>query len=123
MNLEELLNKTCLIGLSYFDTDGNLLKQTQHAGTVVQVDAEAGISVRLQSSLTADQPEFILPPNLTAWYQAPAGHYRNAGSGVDMENPDFLVTWDVHRTQEARADGQHEWWEWVPNLQAPSVGR
>ncbi|AFU98452.2 hypothetical protein [Simiduia agarivorans] len=122
MTLEELLNKTCLIGLSYFDLNGDALKQTQHAGKVIKVDAEMGITVQLHSTLTQETPEFILPPNLDAWYKAPAGHYKHAASGVDIENPDFLVTWDIHRTQETRSDGQHEWWEWAPNLQAPSVG-
>jgi len=68
------------------------------------------------------QPEFILPPNLDAWFKAPPGHYRHAPSGVDIENPDFVVTWNVHRTQEITAEGQHEWWEWVPNVEPPQVG-
>lgn len=123
MTLQDLLHTHCLIGLSYFDLNGELLKQTQHAGQVVKVDAEMGITVKLKSSLTEEQPEFILPPNLKAWYKAPAGHYKHAASGVDIKDPDFLVTWDIHRTQEERADGQHEWWEWVPNVQAPSVGQ
>ena len=122
MTLNDLIHKSCLIGLSYFDTDGSLLKQTQHAGQVVAADGENGITVRLQSTLTAEQPDFILPPNLDAWYKAPAGHYRHPASGVDIQNPDYLVTWDIHRTQAERSDGQHEWWEWVPNRQPPSVG-
>lgn len=124
MLLEDLLSKTCVIGLSYFDIEGELLRQTQYAGRVTHVDAEQGISVQLQHSEEgAGKPVFILPPNLNAWFKAPPGHYRQAASGVDIENPDFLVTWNVYRTQEDTAEGQHEWWEWVPNTVAPAVGQ
>lgn len=123
MKLDTLLDKTCVIGLSYFDLDGTLLKQTQCCGRVVKTDTDMGITVQLQhTSATASSADFILPPNLAAWFKAPAGRYRNPEGGVDIENPDYLVTWDIHRTQQERSEGQHEWWEWVPNTQAPQVG-
>lgn len=124
MQLDDLLEKTCVIGLSYFDKDGTLLKQTQYAGTVARVDREHGISVQLQhSDANVEQAAFIVPPNLDAWFKAPPGRYRHAASGVDMENPDYLVTWNIYRTREQTAEGQHEWWEWVPNTSAPHVGQ
>ncbi|HSW06733.1 hypothetical protein [Aquabacterium sp.] len=123
MRIDELLTKTCVIGLMYFDRDGQLMRQAQFAGTVVKVDAEQGISVRLRHAQEGvEQPEFILPPNLDAWFKAPPGRYRHAADGVDIENPDFVVTWNVHRTQNNSTDGQHEWWEWVPNVEPPQVG-
>lgn len=123
MGLEDLIGKTCVIGLSYFDQQGEPLKQTQYAGSVVKVDPELGIRVRLRhTDASVDQPEFVLPPNLEAWFKAPAGRYRHATSGVDIENPDYVVTWNVHRTQKNTADGKHEWWEWVPNVAPPQVG-
>lgn len=122
MQLQDLLSKTCVIGLSYFDQQGELLKQTQYAGQITTVDNEKGISIRLQhSDPTAEQPIFILPPNLDAWFKAPPGHYRHAATGVDIENPDFLTTWSIYRTKEETAEGQHEWWEWVPNTEPPQV--
>ncbi|MES2091990.1 MAG: hypothetical protein V4532_18710 [Pseudomonadota bacterium] len=123
MQLTDLITKTCVIGLSYFDLQGELMKQTQYAGSVVKVDSEDGISVRLQhTDATVEQADFILPPNLDAWFKAPPGHYRHAPTGVDIENPDYVVTWDIHRTQDNTAEGQHEWWEWVPNVTPPQVG-
>lgn len=121
--LEDLLTKSCVIGVSYFDVQGELLKQAQYAGTVIKVDAELGITIRLQHiDPTVEQAEFILPPNLQAWFNAPPGHYRHAPSGVDMQNPNFLVTWNVHKTRDSTTEGQHEWWEWEPNLVPPQVG-
>lgn len=123
MDLKDLIGKTCVIGLSYFDQQGELMKQTQYAGEVAKVDSEEGISVRLaHTDATVKQADFILPPNLDAWFKAPPGHYRHAPTGVDIDNPDFVVTWDIHRTQENTAEGQHEWWDWVPNIAPPQVG-
>ena len=123
MQLDDLLTKTCVIGLSYFDQQGELLKHTQYAGRVVKVDAQMGVSIELQhSEAQSSQPLFILPPNLQAWFKAPAGHYRHAATGVDLENPDFLTTWCVYRTQDNSTEGQHEWWDWVPNTTPPQVG-
>lgn len=123
MELQELVGKTCVIGVSYFGLKEELLKQSQYAGEVVQVDAELGITVRLRhSDAAAPKADFIIPPNLDAWFKAPPGHYKHAASGVDIENPDYLVTWNVYRTQENKPEGQHEWWEWVPNTQQPQVG-
>lgn len=123
IQLQDLLTQSCVIGVSYFDVQGELLKQTQFAGTVIKVDAELGITIRLQhSDSSVEQAEFIVPPNLLAWFKAPPGHYRHEPSGVDMQNPDFLVTWNVHRTKSNTAEGQHEWWEWEPNTIPPQVG-
>ncbi|MEC5387410.1 hypothetical protein VVD49_16895 [Uliginosibacterium sp. H3] len=123
MQLEDLLRKTCLIGLSYYDANGDLLKQSQFAGQVAKVDQEMGITVSLRhSDPDAKAAEFILPPNLDAWYKAPRGHFQHAASGVDIMNPDFLVTWSIYRTREDTAEGQHEWWDWVPNTTPPQVG-
>ncbi len=124
MKLEELIDKTCVIGVSYFDTNGELMKQTQFAGQVLKIDAELGITVQLRhTDAGVEQADFIVPPNLDAWFKAPPGHYKHAASGVDMENPDYLVTWNVYRTQENKPEGQHEWWEWVPNTERPQVGQ
>ena len=123
VKLEDLLGRTCVIGVSYFAVQGELLKQSQFAGQVKQVDAELGITIALRHSSTDTPPaDFILPPNLDAWFKAPPGRYHQAQTGMDIENPDYLVTWDVHRTQEQTAEGQHEWWEWVANTERPQVG-
>jgi hypothetical protein len=123
MQIEDLRGKTCVIGLNYFGLDGELLKHSQHCGTVTAVDPEQGISVQLRHIDPAvEQPVFMLPPHLSAWFKATPGHYRHAETGMDMRNPDFLVTWNIYRTQSNSSDGQHEWWEWRPNTAAPQVG-
>ncbi len=130
MNFEEIIGKTCLIGLSYYDTNGNLLKQTQHAGTVVNTDNEKGISIELtealennaQNQIATDKEGrvFVIPPLLSPWFNAPSGAFRDAKQNLLIENPDYLVTWEVHKTQDEK-QGDHEWWEWVPLTTPPIV--
>lgn len=129
MQLHDIVGARCLIGLSYFNKHGKLIKQSQLAGQVVEANEEDGISVRLQNSAvfadaTDDKPSiFILPPALSCWFLAPSGHYRSPETRVDMRNPDFLVTWDIHQTQQDTTEGEHEWWEWVPRTEPPAVGQ
>lgn len=131
MQIIDTLNKTCLIGLSYFDVDGTELKQSQLAGRVIKSDPEEGISVELFPVPDSGPVEgtekkaektaaFILPPTLNCWFKAPAGRYNN--ESVNIEDPDYLVTWDIHKTQKDTPEGEQEWWEWVPRTAPPQVG-
>jgi hypothetical protein len=129
MRIEDVLNKTCLIGLSYINTNGDLLKQAQYAGTVIKVDAEEGMTVKLMAITTegkaeskkTETPNFHIPASLDAWFIAPKGHYKNAEHQIDIVDPDYFVTWDVVKKKDDTEEGQQEWWEWHPQSQAPRV--
>ncbi len=132
MKIEDVLNKTCLIGLSYINTNGDLLKQAQYAGTVIKVDAEEGMTVKLMAIPTEDgkaktdsenksTPNFHIPPSLEAWFIAPKGHYKNSEHNIDIVDPDYFVTWDIVKKRDDMEEGQQEWWEWHPQTQAPRV--
>jgi len=130
MKLQDVLNKTCLIGVTYVDTNGDTLKEAQYAGTVIEVDEEEGIKVNLfrlgaaiegSDTSEAKTPNFHLPPSLEAWYIAPKGHFKNAEFHIDIENPDYFVTWDIVKKKDDTEEGQQEWWEWHPKTTAPSV--
>ena len=128
MTLQDLLNKTCLIGLTYIAANGDVLKQTQLAGTVIEIDEEEGLSVELMK-IEGQEPQaegekpaiFHLPPLLEAWYVATPGHYKNAEHKIDIVDPDYFVTWDIVKKKDDTAEGDHEWWEWHPRLSSPSV--
>ena len=81
MQLQDLLGKTCVIGLRYFGLDGAPLKQSQCCGTVVSVDKEQGIGVQLQhrdpgvvqpilSCRPTWMPGFAPPPAITGMPRA-----------------------------------------------------
>jgi hypothetical protein len=126
MTLDDLLNKTCLIGLTYTSSSGEVLKETQLAGTVIDIDEEEGISIELMKieglEPEAEKPPvFHLPPLLEAWFVATPGHYKNAEHKIDIIDPDFFVTWDIVKKKDDTDEGVHEWWEWHPRLSSPSV--
>ncbi|MEX1668758.1 hypothetical protein AB4876_07530 [Zhongshania guokunii] len=115
--LAALLDKHALVGISYYDINGDTLQQRMLAGTVVRVTAKDGITLR-----QSDEQEFTIPSSTAPWFIAPAGNYKT-GDGEAVNNPDYLVTWDVHRCQDMdKPEGEHQWWEWVANTTPPSVG-
>ncbi|OUR99085.1 hypothetical protein A9Q81_10900 [Gammaproteobacteria bacterium 42_54_T18] len=123
MTLDDIINKSCVIGLSYFDGDDQLLKQSMLAGNVTATDEENGITITLIGTDLPDNASvFILPSSLAPWFNAPKGTYKDENSNVLIEHPDYLVTWDIHRTQEDKEEGDHEWWNWVARTTPPSVG-
>ncbi len=126
MKLQDLINKTCLIGITYLTAEGDTLKQAQYAGTVIEVDEEEGIKVKLMAiegsgTPESNTPNFHLPASLEAWFIAPKGHFKNAEHKIDIENPDYFVTWDVVKKKDDAEEGQQEWWEWHPRTTSPSV--
>ena len=121
--ISDPLKKTVLIVVTNVDTNGDTLKSTQYAGTVIEVDGEEGIKVKLMAieGLSKEAPNFHLPPSLDAWFIAPKGHFKNAEHKINIENPDYFVTWDVVKKKDDTEEGQQEWWEWHPRTVSPSV--
>ncbi len=123
-DISQCLNKSILIGLSYFNAQDKLLEQKCLGGTVVRVDKEQGITIILAGQAKqadgAATAEFILPSDLSCWFISPKGEFPVGNSKII--NPDYLVTWDVYQTKEDKADGEQQWWEWVPRTTPPQVG-
>lgn len=141
LTLNNTIGKTCLIGLTYFSAKGELLKQSLLAGKVSGVDVEKGIGVtlfeqdltRAEDSATSvkamnsgratksNEKEFILPTDLTCWFNAPKGAFHTSVKGVVINDPDYLVTWDIHQSKAVENSEQMHWWQWKPRTQAPQV--
>lgn len=120
MTLHDLLNKTCLINLTYTTRSGDILKHTQLAGAVVNVDEAEGISIQLSEAeayekMLSNVPAiFHLPPSLIPWTEAAPKHYKSDKYNIDINNPDYIVTWDIVKQKDNTPEGVHEWWEWQP---------
>ena len=119
--LEDTLQKNCLIGLTYFDLNGEQLKQSLLAGVVKAVDAEMGITLTLASKGEESGADFILPADLSCWFSAPKGEFHTSTEGVKATNPDYLITWDIHQSKEGIKEGEQQWWQWRPRTQPPVV--
>ena len=117
ISLSDILHKSVLVGLSYFNPQGDLIQQRQLCGRVVETDPEKGIAIQR----TDDEGHFVLPAFLDCWFIAPPGDFHDSESGLRITDPDFLVTWDVFQKQEAVEEGTHQWWEWHPRTVPPQV--
>ena len=123
MTLKELLEKKCVVKLNYFDVKGDHIKSICHAGVVIHVDGELGISVVVestsdQSSLedtldSDDGPIFLLPSTLSAW-QVFDSHAAESSLKELADNPEYCVQWDIHQNLGDEFGGSREWWEWRP---------
>lgn len=119
--LNDCIGKRCVIGLSYFDINGEALKQNMLAGEVINADAEQGITIKLLSK-QPPSAQFIIPATLSCWFIAPTGEYRTNCDDLSIKNPDYLITWNIFQTKQQAVEGEQQWWEWIPNTQNPNVG-
>jgi hypothetical protein len=126
-HLKDTLEKTCLVALSYFDSNNQALKQSVIAGKVIAVDKEVGITLMLfteNESLPESQnktAKLIIPADLSCWFTAPQGDFHTSNGEAKITNPDFLVTWDIHQTKEDKKEGEQQWWQWFPRTEAPQI--
>ena len=129
-NIEETLNKSCLIGLSYFTAQGEQLKQNILAGRVIKVDSEMGITVELFTKDNSQGAHFILPIDLSCWFIAPKGDFHTNQTSIKITNPDYLITWDIYQTKDQGRESatkvpqnsEQQWWQWQPRTQPPNIG-
>ena len=123
LTLETTIEKTCLIGLTYFNAEGEMLKQSLLAGKVSSSDAENGIGIELFAKENSEpgRKQFLIPTDLSCWFTAPKGRFNTSVEGVTVTNPDFLVTWDIYQSRRVENDEQMQWWEWKPRIEKPRV--
>lgn len=90
----DLIEKTILIGLTYYTADNVFVEQKQYWGTVIESN-EKRILVRLN-----DGEIFGLPPDLSSTKAAPPGEYRLRSTGEVVVDPDYLTTWNINLAKE-----------------------
>lgn len=84
------INKYVLIGITYLDPDGKLLRQEQMHGTIESASTN-GILISFQGTRVGSS--WNMPPMLSAIRKADPGSYRLKSTGEIIENPDYLITW------------------------------
>jgi hypothetical protein len=85
--LQVLIGKQLLVGITLRDRDGVVLERRQFFGAVTEV--VDGVVVLMHAG-----GETLLPADPVAYEPARPGLYR-LPSGVEVENPDYLSVWDV----------------------------
>lgn len=91
----DLVGKLLLIGITFTDAEGKPENHEQSFGRVTRVDQQSGIALRLEGSREGDV--FNLPPDTRSFRPAARGAYRLRASGEVVTDPDYTVTFLVHR--------------------------
>ena len=96
INFSDLIDKTILIGLTYYTADNEFIEQKQYWGTVIESN-ENRILVRLNSGEI-----FGLPGDLSSTEIAPPGEYRLRSTGEVIIDPDYLTTWIINKPKNEK---------------------
>ena len=89
-----LLGKTVLVGVTYYDQSGTVLRRRQFCGEVVGLSPRSGVTL-LNRRLGV---EFVVPPVPDNFVVADPGIYTLKESAEVVTNPDYVCTWDVVET-------------------------
>jgi hypothetical protein len=87
---DDYLGKVVLVGISYLDHEGTLLKRKQWVGTIAAFSREKGIVVDRRDNGSS----FALPPFRAGIRKAKPGIYRSSETGEEVVDPDYIATWD-----------------------------
>ncbi len=100
MTLSDLKNAQVSALIQYIDIDGRtILHEKKATGPVHHVNDEVAIVIAVNGD---KENLFKVPPLIEAF------KFQLDGS--------YAVHWCVFRKQETRQDGEHEWWDWKPQL-------
>ncbi|RXJ72395.1 hypothetical protein CS022_15705 [Veronia nyctiphanis] len=89
--INNLINKVLLIGISLVDDEENAIERIQIFGPIICVNAE-GIVIRRNDTHT----EFKIPPDFESLLPAAAGEYHLNTSGEIVTDPDYLCSWVIY---------------------------
>lgn len=89
IRFKDLMNKTMLVGLTFYSNAGVFVEQKQIWGTVIQSD-EHCIKIKQRGGEI-----YELPPDLSSVTVASPGIYTLKSTKEVVTNPDFLSTWNV----------------------------
>ncbi len=95
--LGHLLGSRLLVGITFRDPDGAVLRREQFCGTVLEITQD-GVVVVDRGEL---EPA-VLPADPDAYEAAQPGTYRLVETGEDVIDPDYVTVWEV---QQRPADG------------------
>lgn len=99
---QKLPGKLVLVGINNIDTDGNLVGQQQMFGRVIDLVRHSGIRLQLEGQRAGEH--YTLPPDMRSMIAAGAGDYHLRSTGEVVADPDYTVTFAVHRAPEGSVD-------------------
>jgi hypothetical protein len=91
------VGKRLLVGITYEDRKGALIRQEQFHGLIVEASKQG---VVIECNDTGERKS--LPPQLM---EAPPGTYRLRSTGEVVTDPDYVTKWIVAES-DAQGDGE-----------------
>jgi len=88
-----VIGKIVLIGITYFDAGGEVIKRAQWWGRILAFNVREGL--RIDIGETGEVGSF--PPFRDGLKPARPGTYTLRSTGEAVEDPDFLYTLSSHR--------------------------
>jgi hypothetical protein len=88
--MDHLIGKYVLVGISYEDHLGNLLRRVEIHG---RVEASADGLIHVRNATTGQ--DFTIPPEPEAFFPAPPGRHTLRSTGEVVVNPDYTARWTV----------------------------
>ncbi|MBL8928645.1 MAG: hypothetical protein JNL54_00850 [Kineosporiaceae bacterium] len=86
--LSHLVGGRLLVGITFRDAHGTVIRADQFCGRVVEV-ADGVVVVE------RDGEQAVLPADAGAYESAPPGRYVLQSTGETVVDPDYLTVWDV----------------------------
>jgi hypothetical protein len=95
ISYSNIIGKTILVGLSFTNSEDDIIERKQFHGKIVNADRHKGISILIDG----ENEIFKLPPDLSSIEVASPGEYRLRSTGKVIINPDFISTWIIKRPE------------------------
>lgn len=96
---ESLVGQYVLIGITYLDPDGNVVRKSQIHGTIVAASQSDGVGIELKGTRLGEM--FYLPPDLRAFEPATPGDYSLKSTKEIVTDPDLLSTWTIKQPADS----------------------
>jgi hypothetical protein len=97
------IGKHILVGLTYTDARGKVVRQCQMHGTITRVNARGIFFERADG-----EGEYSLPPDVNALVVAERGEYRLRATGEVVLNPDYVSTWTIQAPAQKQDSSDDE---------------
>jgi hypothetical protein len=92
-----MVGKYVLIGVTYYDKEGNEIRQQQFHG-VIDSASDQGILIALRGASQGET--WNMPPDLRGFRAAEPGRYLLHSTNEEIDDPDYTVAWAFHAQDE-----------------------
>lgn len=99
MDIQNLIGKYLLIGVTFVDPNGIEVGHSQTHGKIISADSYQGITIEKADG----SGKYTVPPDMNGFYPAEPGEYRLKTTGEIVVNPDFTSEWTLNVKQYAKS--------------------